>query len=110
MGFTVVCVVFLLGLCFVGVFVLGMLFSLRLWNDAREDAMYERLKEEYYKLAGFKHEGDPEPYVPRPAVLSRRKTPRAHRILPGISKLDRMLREGKRGTIMWRAGDNNKVG
>ena len=105
-----VLVALLLGLVFVGIFVLGMLFSLRLWNDAREDAMYERVKEEYYLACGFRHVGDPVPYVPpKSVVVSRRKTPRARRLLPGMSKLDRLMREGKRGTIMWRAGDRKKA-
>jgi len=106
----VILAVILVGLMMVGIFTLGALFAIQILTDAQDDARYDRLKQEYFNLSGYRRPGDPKPYVPpKPVVIPRRKTPRA-RILPGMSQLDRLMREGKRGTIMWRAGDRNKVG
>ena len=91
------------GLIIVGVFVLGMLFMRAIIHDEQQEARYDALRYEYYRLAGVKKPTDPRPYVPPRPV-----TPRASRILPGMSALDRLLKEGKRGTVMWRAKDRNK--
>lgn len=106
--FYAVLLILVAGLILVGIFVLGMLFSVRLVTDAEDDARYDRLREEYYRLAGFKNLSDPRPYVPpKSVVIPSNKLPR-NRILPGMSKLDRMMREGKRGTVMWRPEDRQK--
>ena len=100
--------VILFGFLLVGVFVLGMFVAVRLLTDAQDDARYDRLREEYYRLAQFRNLGDPKPYIPpKSAVLPRGKTPR-NCVLPCMSALDRRMKEGKRGTIMWRAGDRQK--
>ena len=88
------------GMC-VCAFILGGLFARRLMCDALEEARRQRVTEEYYRLAGAHRQSDPKPYVP-PAI--RPKTPRS-RYLPHMNTLDRLLHEGKRGTIMVRAGD-----
>lgn len=90
----------LLGIIMIGIFILGALFNKHLTEDAQEQARYDAMRNEYYRLAGVKSIADPRPYVP-----PRPRTPRGRVILPGMSKLDRLMREGKRGTIMWRAGD-----
>ena len=97
--------VILTGLMMIGIFVLGMLFAVRLLSDAREQNQYDRLREEYYRLAGYRQQGDPKPYFP-----PRQAARYTQRILPGMSALDRMIRQNKRGTIMWRSGDRQKVG
>ena len=103
--FYAVLLILIAGLILVGVFTLGMLLAVRLLTDAQDDARYDRLREEYYRLAGFRNIGDPKPYVPQQsAVIPSNKTPR-NKILPGMSKLDRIMREGKRGTVMWRPED-----
>ena len=103
--FYAVLLILMAGLILVGVFTLGMLLAVRLLTDAQDDARYDRLREEYYRMAGFKNLGDPKPYVPpQSAVIPSNKTPR-NRILPGMSKLDRLMHEGKRGTVMWRPED-----
>ena len=108
-AFYVVLVIVIVGLMMTGVFTLGALFAIRIMTDAQDDARYDRLREEYYRLAGFKQLGDPKPYVPpRSAVIPSTKLPRK-KMLPHMSTLDRYMKEGKRGTIMWRAGDK-KVG
>ena len=100
--------ILIVGLIMTGVFTLGALFAVRLLADAQDEARYDRLREEYYRLAGFRQLGDPKPYVPpRPVVIPSTKLPRK-RMLPHMSALDRMMHEGKRGTIMWRAGDRSK--
>ena len=101
--FYMVLAVILTGFIFVGIFVIGALFMRMQYRDAQEEARYDAMKAEYYRLAGVRTPSDPRPYVPpRPAV------PRARGILPGMGKLDRLLKEGKRGTVMWRAGDRQK--
>lgn len=106
----IVLAVILVGLMMVGIFTLGALFAIQIITDAQDDARYSRLKQEYFNLAGYRRQGDPNPYVPpQPVVIPKRKTPRS-RILPGMSQLDRLMHEGKRGTIMWRAGDRQNVG
>ena len=82
-----------------------LLFAVRLLSDAREQNQYDRLREEYYRLAGYRQQGDPKPYFP-----PRQAARYTQRILPGMSALDRMIRQNKRGTIMWRSGDRQKVG
>jgi len=96
--------IFLLGVLFVCVFILGGIFARHLIMDALDEARQERITEDYYRLAGCTSKSDPKPYVP-PTV--RPKTPRA-RMIPHMNTLDRLLHEGKRGTIMVRAGDRNK--
>lgn len=91
------------GLMMVGVFVLGMLFMSMIFHDEQREARHDLLREEYYKLAGVHKPTDPRPYVP---PIPR--TPRGKRFLPGMNALERLMREGKRGTVMWRAGDRNK--
>ena len=101
----IVLAVLLAGLMMIGIFVLGMLLAVRLLTDAQDDARYDRLKEEYYHLAGYRNPGDPKPYFPpQSVVIPNTKTPR-RRMLPNMNSLDSLLREGKRGTVMWRAGD-----
>lgn len=100
----VVLAVILGGLMMTGIFTLGALFAVNLVNDAQDESRYARLREEYYRLAGYRTTADPKPYVPPRQVVI--KTPR-HRMLPGMNALDRLMKEGKRGTIMWRAGDRN---
>ena len=104
-AFYVVVVVFLLGLVFVGVFVLGMLFMRNIVHDEQQEARYDAMRYEYYRMAGVQKPSDPRPYVPPRPV-----TPRARKILPGMDKIDRLMREGKRGTVMWRAGDRKSAG
>lgn len=97
--------VLLVGLIMVGIFVLGMITAKILIEDAQDESRYDRLREEYYQLAGFRKLGDPAPYVPpRSAVIPKRKTPRRC-MLPCMDALERLMREGKRGTIMWSAKD-----
>jgi len=93
-----------LGMMFTGVFVLGALFMKMIVHDAQQEARHDELRYEYYRMAGVKKPTDPRPYVP---PIPR--TPRARSFLPGMSKLDRLLREGKRGTVMWRAGDRKSA-
>ena len=77
-------------------FILGGLFARHLMMDALDEARRQRQMEEYYRLCGYQKVGDPMPYVP-PTI--RPRTPRS-RFLPHMDKLDRILHEGKRGTIM----------
>ena len=106
----IVVAVLVVGLIMVGIFALGMLFAVNLLADAQDKANYDRLREEYYMLANFKNMGDPKPYVPpQSALIPRRKTPRGRwRWLPGMNSLDRLMKDGKRGIIMWRAGDRRR--
>lgn len=92
--------ILIVGLMMTGFFVLGMLFMKNTYHDAQEDARHEQLRQEYYRLAGVQKPSDPRPYVPPRPI-----TPRKRLLLPGMSALDRLMREGKRGTILWRAGD-----
>ena len=87
------------------IFIAGVLFGRKILRDAIDDACYDRLKEEYYRLAGYRYPGDPKPYVPpKSVVIPRRRVPRS-RMLPGMGALERAMREGKRGTIMWNAAN-----
>jgi len=95
--------VMLLGLMFVLFFILGALFCRHIVIEAQERAQWERMRDEMYRNVGWRKPGDPRPYVPPRPI-----TPNARGVIPGMSKLDRMLREGKRGTIMVRAGDRMK--
>ena len=88
----------------VSAFMLGGLFARHLMMDALDEARRQRQMEEYYRLCGYQKVGDPAPYVP-PTI--RPRTPRS-RVLPHINKLDRLLREGKRGTIMVTAEDREE--
>lgn len=90
---------------FLCVFVLGALFCKHMMEDAKAEARYDAVRYEYFRLAGVRTPSDPQPYVP-PMV----RTPRAGHFLPGMAQLDRMLRSGKRGTVMWRAGDRRNAG
>lgn len=92
--------IMLVGLMMTGFFVLGMLFMKSAYHDAQEEARHDQLRYEYYRLAGVQKLTDPRPYVPPRPITPRKRT-----MLPGMSALDRLMREGKRGTIMWRAGD-----
>lgn len=94
----------LVGIIMVCVFILGGLFARHLMMDTLDEARQQRMREEYYRLAGYQHVGDPKPYVP-PTL--RPKAPRS-KMLPHMNTLDRLLHEGKRGTIMVRAGDHRK--
>lgn len=94
----------LVGIVMVCVFILGGIFARHLMMDALDEARQQRANEEYYRLAGYQHVGDPKPYVP-PTL--RPKAPRS-KMLPHMNTLDRLLHEGKRGTIMVRAGDHRK--
>lgn len=94
----------LLGIMFVCTFILGGIFTRHMMMDALDEARRQRQSEEYYRLSGYQHVGDPKPYIP-PTL--RPKVPRA-KILPHMNTLNRLLREGKRGTIMVRAGDRRK--
>lgn len=99
----VVLAVILTGLMMVGIFTLGALFAIRLTTDAHDEAQYDKLREEYYRLAGYRNPGDQKPYFPpQPAAEYTRQ------MLPGMSALDKLMKRGQRGTIMWRAGDRRK--
>ena len=100
----IVFAIVLLGIMNVCVFILGGLFSRHLMMDALDEARQQRMREEYYRLAGYQYVGDPKPYVP-PTL--RPKAPRS-KMLPHMNTLNRLLHEGKRGTIMVRAGDHRK--
>lgn len=95
--------ILLISIIMVCSFVVGALFSKHLIEDAQEQARYDAMRNEYYRLAGVKTIADPRPYVP-----PRPRTPRARTLLPHMTQLDRLMHEGKRGTIMWRAGDRKK--
>lgn len=97
--------VLLVGLMMTCMFVCGALFMKMSYRDAQEDARYDAMRYEYYRMAGTQRPTDPRPYVPPRPV-----TPRRRPILPGMSALDRLMKEGKRGTVMWRAGDRQKAG
>ena len=98
--FYVVLAVLLTGLMMTGLFTLGALFALRITSDAHEQDEHDRMREEYYKLAGYKRSGDPKPYFP-----NRTCAEYTRRILPGMSALDKMMKQSKRGTIIWRPED-----
>ena len=99
-GILLACVIF--GILFICVFLIGGLYTRHLIDDAREQMRHDQLREEYFRLAGAKRLSDPRPYVP--PVIKPRRT-----ILPHMDKLDRMMRAGKRGTIIWRAGDRKSA-
>ncbi len=103
--FYTVLAILLFGVMMLGVFIMGALFMRSIVRDAQEEARHDALKYEYYRLAGVQKPTDPRPYVP-----PRPYTPRARSFLPGMGKLDRLLHEGKRGTVMWRAGDRKSAG
>lgn len=86
-------------------FILGMNYMKNIIHEEREKTQYEEMRHEWYRFAGVQHPGDPVPYVPPKKYKYR--TPRG-RMLPGMDALNRLMREGKRGTVMWRAGDRNK--
>ena len=92
------------GFIILGVFVLGMLFMRHIVHEEQQEARYDAMRYEYYRLAGVQKPTDPRPYVP-----PRPTTPRAKRILPGMDKLERLMQERKRGTIMWRAEDRKSA-
>lgn len=96
--------IFLFCVMSVCTFILGGLFARHLIMDALDEARCQRHAEEYYRLSGYQQVGDPKPYVP---PTTRPKAPRA-RLIPCMNKLDRLLHEGKRGTILVRAGDRRK--
>ena len=100
----IILAIVLLGIMMVCVFIIGGIFARHLMLDALAEARRERMTEDYYRLAGVRTATDPRPYVP-PTL--RPRTPRS-RMLPHMNTLDRLLHEGRRGTIMVRAGDRNK--
>lgn len=100
----IVLAVVLLGIINVCVFILGGIFSRHLMMDVLDEARRQRQSEEYYRISGYQRVGDPKPYIP-PTL--RPRAPRA-RMLPHMDALCRVLKEGKRGTIMVRAGDRRK--
>ena len=95
--------VILTGFVLLGVFVLGMLFMRTIIYNEQQNARYDALHDEYYRLAGVKYPSDPKPYVPPCPVA-----PRMRAMLPGMDTLGRYIRSGKRGTLMWKAGDRYK--
>ena len=101
----IVFAIVLIGIIMTCVFMLGGFFARHMMMDALDEARRQRTIEEYYHLAGYHQTGDPKPYIP-PTL--RPRTPRS-RYIPHMSTLDRLLREGKRGTIMVRAGDRKNV-
>ena len=106
--YTVLSVIFA-AFIIMGIFVLGAMFARMMILEAQADAKQDKLREEYYRLAGVKTLSDPRPYVPPRAIVNPRpRAPRSRMILPGMGTLDRLMKEGKRGTIMWRAGDRQK--
>ena len=100
----IVLAILFVGIMMVCVFILGGIYARHLMLDALDEARRQRMSEDYYRLAGSRTPGDPRPYVP---PTMRPRTPRA-RTIPHMNTLDRLLHEGKRGTIMVRAGDRNK--
>ena len=96
--------IILVGILMVCVFILGGIFARHLMLDALDEARRQRTCEEYYRMSGYQRVGDPKPYIP---PTTRPKAPRAG-VLPHMNTLDRLLHEGKRGTIMVRAGDRRK--
>lgn len=111
--FYAVVAIILLGIMATGIFVLGAMFMRHMYREAQEDARHDMLRYEFYQLAGVQRPTDPKPYVPprqvgRPYVSPRPNTPRSRMMAPGMSAIERRLKEGKRATIMWRAGDRNK--
>lgn len=101
--FYVTLAIMVTGFIILGVFVLGMLFMRHIVHEEQQEARYDAMRYEYYRLAGVQKPSDPRPYVPPKPV-----TPRARRVLPCMDKLERLMHEGKRGTVMWRAGDKNQ--
>lgn len=100
----IILAIILVGILMVCVFILGGLYTRHLIFDALDEARCQRVAEDYYRMAGVQKQGDPKPYIP-PTV--RPRAPRS-RFIPHMNTLDRLLHEGKRGTIMVRAGDRNK--
>lgn len=89
--------VVLIAILLIVAFMTGVWFANRTAKDAREDAEYARLRDEYYRIAGYRCAGDPKPYVPPQSQFRR--------VLPGMGDLDKLLKNGQRGTVMWKAGD-----
>lgn len=100
LGILLMCL--LTGVVFVGIFVLGSAYSLKISHERQACERKDELRQRYYDLAGYKQPGDPKPYVP--------PVQRYHRRLPHLDILDRKLRNGQRGTVILRAGDRNKAG
>lgn len=97
----IVLVALLFALLMLICFVAGAYFCSRTMEIAQRQAREDALHYAYYHMAGVMSPTDPMPYVPP-------VTPRARTFMQGMSKLDRLLKQGKRGTIMVRAGDRNK--
>ena len=95
--------ILIVGVILVFIFVLGGLYTRHIILDSLDEARRQRMAEEYYRLAGVRSLADPKPYVP-PTI--RPRTPGV-RMLPHMNTLDRLLHEGKRGTIMVRPSDWN---
>lgn len=100
----IVLAVILLGIMMVGVFFLGGMYTRHIILDSLDEARRQRVAEDYYRLAGCRKYGDPAPYVPPTPTP---KTPGA-RMIPHMGALERRLHEGRRGTIMVRAGDRRR--
>lgn len=106
----IVLAILLSSLILCGAFVLGMLFARYMILDAQESAKRDRFAAESYALAGVRRPTDPKPYIPPKAYVSPIPRTPQRGILPGMGKLDRLMREGKRGTILWRPSDRKKAG
>ena len=82
----------------------GMQYMRTIVHYEQQEARYDAMRYEYYRMTGFQKMADPRPYVPPNPI-----TPREKAFLPGMNQLGRMMREGKRGTIMWRPRDRRRV-
>ena len=78
----IVLAIILVGIMFVGIFVIGALFSRHILLDALEDARHDQLRQEYYRMAGVRTPTDPKPYVP-PRI--RPVAPQTRQFIPGMS-------------------------
>ena len=97
LGILLMCL--LTGVVFVGIFVLGSAYSLKISCERQACERKDELRQRYYDLAGYKQPGDPKPYVP-PVQRYRRR-------IPHLDVLERRLRNGQRGVVMVRGGRAN---
>lgn len=98
--FYIVFGIILVAIMMIGSFMAGAFFMKTLYRDAQEDARYDTMRYEYYRMANVQNMASPRPYVPPKPV-----TPMRRWVSPHMGALDRRLKEGKRGVIMCRAGD-----
>lgn len=101
--FYIVFGIILVAIMMIGSFMVGAVFMKTLYRSAQEEARYDAMRYEYYKMAGVQNMASPRPYVP-----PMPRTPLNRWVSPHMGALDRRLREGKRGVIMCRAGDRRK--